>query len=111
MPCAWACRNESDAGENVGEAGAVVTLVGAQVGDMVVAPHTPVRPAWHCNGCGDAWPCATAKESMLIEYADCELALMEYLAMQCVAAIDDLRDSRSPVPKDLFGRFLGWAKL
>lgn len=88
-----------------------MTFAYTRLGDTVVAPHTPMRPSWQCNGCGGSWPCVLAKESMTIEYAGCQLALMEYLAMQCIAAIDDLRGSAAPVPQDLFGRFLGWAKL
>jgi hypothetical protein len=88
-----------------------MTAVSAGVGDIVIAPHIPSRPDWQCKSCGEAWPCVPAKGLMLIEFAGCELTLMEYLATQCVAAIDDFRGGTHQVPKDLFGRFLGWAKM
>jgi hypothetical protein len=46
---------------------------------MVTRPHTPIRPLWLCRACAAPWPCATARLTLLHEYADDRVALLVYL--------------------------------
>jgi hypothetical protein len=77
-----------------------------------VRPHVPIRPLWLCRVCAAPWPCATARLTLLAEYADSHVALSIYLAGMLYDAIDDLyrlNPHDAPAPGALFDRFLGWA--
>jgi hypothetical protein len=67
------------------------------------AEHLPQRPVWTCRECGKDWPCADARASMLVEYAEFPATLLIYLDSQHGAAMADLG------APDL-ARFLWWAR-
>ncbi|MFC6016818.1 hypothetical protein ACFP2T_11445 [Plantactinospora solaniradicis] len=74
-------------------------------------PHLLRRPSWRCRACAAAWPCQTARETLLTEYADNRVGLSVYLCATLYDATADLhtlgRDDR-PTPRELYGRFIGW---
>ncbi|MBQ0893442.1 flavin reductase [Micromonospora sp. U56] len=73
--------------------------------------HLPKRPVWLCQHCGEPWPCADARASLLWEYQGNRAALGVYLASLMTEAADQLAelDSGTP-PADLTDRFLGWVR-
>ena len=71
--------------------------------------HLPKRPAWDCNNCGETWPCANAKENLLLEYLGNRSSLLLYLALIRQEAFDDFATSGT-VPPEIFERFTGWVR-
>lgn len=71
--------------------------------------HLPKRPAWDCSTCGETWPCANAKENLLLEYLGNKSSLLLYLTLIWQDAFDDLAASVT-IPPELFERFTGWAR-
>jgi hypothetical protein len=71
--------------------------------------HLWVRPSWDCRICGQTWPCATAKESLIGEYQRFPTVLTIYLFGQMATAFDDLMSHGESPPPDLYERFLSWA--
>ncbi|MEO3743375.1 hypothetical protein [Plantactinospora sp. B5E13] len=74
-------------------------------------PHLPRRPLWSCRVCAAAWPCDTARERLLTEYAHDRVALSVYLCAMLYDATSDLHvryQSGGPSPQDLYARFIGW---
>ena len=69
--------------------------------------HLPVRPAWTCAACGQAWPCPTRKRQLLAEYEGARVSLALYLAGFFVEACGDLP---AAVAGTLHHRFLGWTR-
>ncbi|MEO3781362.1 hypothetical protein ABGB16_32145 [Micromonospora sp. B11E3] len=77
-------------------------------------PHLPIRPLWLCRACAAPWPCATARLTLLHEYARDRVALLVYLGGQLHDAADELyrlNPHDGPEPAQLFDRFLGWALI
>lgn len=75
--------------------------------------HLPLRPLWLCRVCAAPWPCATARLTLLREYADARVTLLIYLATLLHEAVDDLyalNPDDGPTPEQLFARFIGWAR-
>ncbi|WP_341717007.1 hypothetical protein QQG74_24110 [Micromonospora sp. FIMYZ51] len=78
------------------------------------APHMPLRPLWLCRACAAPWPCGSARVTLLREYAHDRVALLVYLGGQLHDAAEQLyrlNPNDGPNPKQLFDRFLGWARL
>ncbi|MBG0562086.1 hypothetical protein I4J89_11490 [Actinoplanes sp. NEAU-A11] len=71
--------------------------------------HVHVRPLWTCRVCKQAWPCDTAKTSLLTEYRAFPSLLKIYLSAQMYDALDDLTAEGKP-PPNLYERFLAWAR-
>ncbi|MFE9692686.1 hypothetical protein [Micromonospora sp. NPDC005806] len=74
--------------------------------------HLPLRPLWLCRDCAAPWPCAPARLTLLREYADDRVALLVYLGgmlHDAAGQLHSLHPDDGPEPKQLFGRFLGWA--
>lgn len=67
--------------------------------------HLPVRPAWTCAGCGQAWPCLTRKRQLLAEFAGARVSLMLYLSRFFVEACVDMPTTTSGT---LYRRFFTW---
>jgi hypothetical protein len=67
--------------------------------------HVPVRPAWTCAGCGQAWPCLTRKRQLLAEFAGARVSLMLYLSRFFVEACVDMPTTTSGT---LYRRFFTW---
>ncbi|MFG1954740.1 hypothetical protein [Micromonospora sp. NPDC048830] len=77
-------------------------------------PHLPIHPLWLCRACAAPWPCATARLTLLREYAHDRVALLVHLGGQLHDAADDLyrlNPHDGPEPRHLFDRFLGWALI
>ncbi|TDB73059.1 hypothetical protein E1182_21905 [Micromonospora sp. KC721] len=75
-------------------------------------PHLPLRPLWLCRSCGTPWPCASARLALLREYAHDRVALLVYLGgllHDAAGELHRLHPHDGPEPRQLFGRFLGWA--
>ena len=73
------------------------------------AEHMHVRPQWTCRICEQAWPCDSAKASLLAEYRAFPSLLKIYLSAQMYDALDDLT-TNGEVPPNLYERFLAWAR-
>jgi hypothetical protein len=69
------------------------------------ARHVPVRPAWHCAACGEAWPCAPAKAGLRAEAKESRTAIVIYLGLRLAEAVADLRDTD---PETLHTRIFEW---
>lgn len=77
-----------------------------------VRPHLPIRPLWFCRTCAGPWPCATARLTLITEYAGARAALCIYLSgllHEATADLHTLNPHDAPEPPVLFERFLGWA--
>ncbi|MGN9804301.1 hypothetical protein [Micromonospora sp. L32] len=75
-------------------------------------PHLPIRPLWLCRICAAPWPCATARLTLLREYAHDRVALLVYLGgllHDAAGQLHTLNPHEYPKPAQLFDRFLGWA--
>ncbi|MEV0723265.1 hypothetical protein AB0I37_10880 [Micromonospora purpureochromogenes] len=75
-------------------------------------PHLPIRPLWLCRVCAAPWPCATARLTLLREYAHDRVALLVYLGgllHDAAGQLHTLNPHDAPEPAQLFDRFLGWA--
>ncbi|MBQ0896384.1 hypothetical protein KBX37_25385 [Micromonospora sp. U56] len=75
-------------------------------------PHLPIRPLWLCRTCAAPWPCATARLTLLREYAHDRVALLVYLGgllHDAAGQLHTLNPHDAPEPTQLFDRFLGWA--
>ncbi|WP_446216179.1 hypothetical protein [Micromonospora sp. IBHARD004] len=75
-------------------------------------PHVALRPLWLCRACAAPWPCATARLTLLREYADDRVALLVYLGgllHDAAGHLHALHPHDGPEPGQLFARFLGWA--
>jgi len=70
----------------------------------VRSEHLPVRYTWICTACRRDWPCLTARNALLTEYADVPAALGMSLAILFLEAASDLEDV--PAGK-LYRRFGG----
>ncbi|WP_433343713.1 hypothetical protein [Micromonospora sp. CA-111912] len=76
--------------------------------------HLPLRPLWLCRACAAPWPCATARLTLLREYADDRIALLIYLAgllHEATGHLYTLNPHDAPQPGQLFDRFLAWARV
>ncbi|MDG4794295.1 hypothetical protein [Micromonospora sp. WMMD1082] len=74
-------------------------------------PHLPLRPLWLCRVCAAPWPCATARLTLVAEYADDRIALSIYLCAvlhEATADLYRLHPDDGPEPTALFARFLAW---
>ena len=79
---------------------------------LVSGPHLALRPLWLCRACAAPWPCATARLTLLDEYADDRVALLVYLGgllHDAAGELHTLNPHDGPEPTVLFHRFLGWA--
>nr|WP_091127360.1 hypothetical protein [Micromonospora eburnea] len=79
---------------------------------VVSGAHLPIRPLWLCRACAAPWPCATARLTLLREYADDRVALLVYLGgmlHDAIGQLNRLHPQDGPSPERLFARFLGWA--
>ncbi|TDB75240.1 hypothetical protein [Micromonospora sp. KC723] len=71
----------------------------------------PLRPIWLCRCCAAPWPCATARLTLVAEYAHDRVALSVYLCAMLHDAAEDLyrlNPHDGPDPATLFRRFLAW---
>lgn len=76
-------------------------------------PRLPLRPLWLCRVCAAPWPCATARLTLVREYAGDHVALAIYLCTvlhEATADLYRLHPDDAPGPAALFDRFLGWAR-
>lgn len=71
--------------------------------------HTPVRPTWTCNACGQEWPCRPARAALRGEYANFPTVLAIYLSGQYTVAVDDLA-MFGTIPQNLYTRIVGWCR-
>jgi hypothetical protein len=69
--------------------------------------HIPARPSWDCRACGKPWPCDSAQEWLLIEYAGWTSVLAFYLNSQLRDAI---HDGLGGPDAELYDRFQAWAR-
>ncbi|KUJ46635.1 MULTISPECIES: hypothetical protein [Micromonospora] len=77
----------------------------------VTRPHLPLRPLWLCRACAAPWPCATARLTLIAEYAHDRIALSVYLCAvlhEAAADLYRLDPDEGPTPAALFARFLAW---
>ena len=77
-------------------------------GEEPPSEHLPVRPSWDCVACGNPWPCAIAKETMLSEFRQYPSVLAIYMSGRFTDAFEDLTASGAQAPPDLYDRFLCW---
>ena len=77
-----------------------------QPGDRM-NPHEPVRPAWWCATCDEAWPCQRRREQLIIACEGSRLRLALILAEYFCQATEDRPDLS---PSTLYSRFLGWLR-
>ncbi|MDT4992536.1 MAG: hypothetical protein QOH97_2428 [Actinoplanes sp.] len=76
--------------------------------DQFGAGHTSERPSWDCAACGQPWPCANAKGSLLQEFRGYPSVLAVYMSAQMCEAMLDLTAHGADPPADLYERFLSW---
>ena len=68
--------------------------------------HSAERPSWDCKVCGQAWPCAPAREELVAEYGrGTSLAMLGWGYLE--EAVADLPEGP---PGELFDRFISWTK-
>lgn len=70
--------------------------------------HIRVRPSWDCGVCGQSWPCANAKESLIGEFDRFPSVLTIFMATQMYDALHDLASHGKLPPAHLYERFLAW---
>jgi hypothetical protein len=73
--------------------------------------HVGERPSWDCEACARPWPCADAKERLLIEFRGFPSVLTIYMSAQMCEAMLDLTAHGIDPPTDLYDRFLSWVHL
>lgn len=69
--------------------------------------HTPTRPQWKCEGCGEDWPCQSARDALVAEYSDDRVALAVRLAGDLHTAAGEIAGATS---SDLYRRFVQWTR-
>jgi hypothetical protein len=70
--------------------------------------HLPIQHIWLCSTCKEDWPCPTAREDLLAEFADAAVPLALYLASCFTECSGDLADAHSG---ELYRRFFGWLRI
>lgn len=71
---------------------------------VVCDGHTPKRPLWTCQLCGDAWPCRVVRKVLAEAHADPETLARRMLSLAEWAA----GDLGMPSPALLYRRFVAW---
>ena len=74
----------------------------------MTAIHIPLQPTWNCCGCGERWPCESARRRLLAAYADAPVSLRVVMGLRLVDAAENLHDVSGEA---LYERFVGWARL
>jgi hypothetical protein len=69
--------------------------------------HLPARPAWTCQACGLAWPCATRRGELAAEFAGARVSMMLYLSGMFVQACQDQPNEQAG---ELYQQFLAWPR-
>jgi hypothetical protein len=72
--------------------------------------HVGVGPDWDCVACTQPWPCAQAKEELLVEFKRFPSSLTIYMSAYLSQAIEDYGAHGKMPPPDLWDRFIGWIK-
>lgn len=72
--------------------------------------HLGVGPRWDCVACSQPWPCAQAKEELLVEFRRFPSSLTIYMSAYLSEAIEDSTAHGGLPPPDLWERFLGWVR-
>jgi hypothetical protein len=65
--------------------------------------HMPVVPRWSCIMCLEVWPCAAAKQELLLDLGWVRLPV--YCSILLEQAAHDLPEA---YPHDLWTRFIAW---
>lgn len=72
---------------------------------MVNDVHEP-NPDWDCLACGNAWPCAPARDGLLAEHSDDP----GRLAMMMCRLLGNAAAALGQHPDVMFERFIAWTK-
>ena len=72
--------------------------------------HLQEQPGWDCRACHHPWPCANAKTELLAEFGLFPSVLTIYMSAKMYDAVSDLTAHGQPFPKDMYERFLSWAR-
>jgi hypothetical protein len=81
----------------------------AAVGDLDLVQrlrehvHMPTLPHWSCNMCPEPWPCAAAKQELLLDLGWVRLPV--YCSILLEQAAHDLTEAD---PRELWARFIAW---
>lgn len=81
---------------------------GEDLGMLPRTDHQPGRPSWDCTMCEHSWPCANAKSDLAAQFDRHPTGLAIYMASAMYDAVEDLTALGTPVPADLYDRFLAW---
>jgi hypothetical protein len=74
---------------------------------MLMGEHFYRRPSWSCQGCGEPWPCARARDDLIAQYRPERISLAMYLG---ALLADAVHDGLGPCPDDVYARLLGWVR-
>jgi hypothetical protein len=70
--------------------------------------HSPRRPDWMCECCGQDWPCPPAKVELSEAYGVHRVDLAVHMAVQLGHAAGDLLTSVTT--RELYERFIAWTR-
>jgi hypothetical protein len=69
--------------------------------------HTADRPSWHCRICGDPWPCASARASLVATLSPTLLAMYMWSNYEEAILSGNLVTEEAAQAYD---RFILWAR-
>lgn len=72
---------------------------------VIELEHTPHRPSWDCNACGEPWPCEPAREALAAALDEIDLAMYAWQRLE--EAAGELVDL--PL-REFFARFIKWTR-
>jgi hypothetical protein len=70
-----------------------------------LSDHVAERPSWDCKRCGRAWPCAPARERLVLEMDPTGLAMYAWGNLEEAAG-----DMPGMPVGEMFERFLAWTR-
>lgn len=65
--------------------------------------HNPRTPTWDCRSCSEPWPCAQARQELVLDLGWVRVSI--YLAVMMERAAGDLQ---GVYPHQLWNRFIEW---
>ncbi|MGW5582213.1 hypothetical protein [Micromonospora chokoriensis] len=69
--------------------------------------HTPRRPQWDCDTCGQDWPCHPARVRLAEAFGRDRVGLSMYLGAVYATAINELPATTTG---ETWTRFVGWVR-